>query len=67
MSQRAAAIASLALCGFANLSSLGLLVAAFGSQCPERREEVARKARARRAGGMLSNLMSAAIAGIILP
>ncbi|ATU73004.1 Nucleoside permease nupX [Gluconacetobacter sp. SXCC-1] len=67
LSQRAAAIASLALCGFANLSSLGLLVAAFGSQCPERREEVARKSARAVLGGMLSNLMSAAIAGIILP
>ncbi|MCE2563569.1 NupC/NupG family nucleoside CNT transporter [Komagataeibacter sp. FNDCF1] len=67
LSQRAAAIASFALCGFANLSSLGLLVAAFGSQCPDRREEVARKSARAVLAGMLSNLMSAAIAGIIIP
>ncbi|GBR27669.1 NupC/NupG family nucleoside CNT transporter [Komagataeibacter oboediens] len=67
LSARAAAIASFALCGFANLSSLGLAVAAFGSQCPDRREEIAHKSARAVLGGMLSNLMSAAIAGIIMP
>lgn len=67
LSKRAAAIASFALCGFANLSSLGLLVAAFGSQCSDRREEIARKSARAVLGGLLSNLMSAAIAGIIMP
>ncbi|AXY23325.1 Nucleoside permease NupX [Komagataeibacter saccharivorans] len=66
LSHRAAAIASFALCGFANLSSVGLLVAAFGSQCPDRREEVARSSARAVLGGMLSNLTSAAIAGIII-
>ncbi|ARW15373.1 NupC/NupG family nucleoside CNT transporter [Komagataeibacter europaeus] len=66
LSPRAAAIASFALCGFANLSSIGLLVAAFGSQCPDRREEVARRSARAVLAGMLSNLLSAAIAGIII-
>ncbi|OUJ03097.1 NupC/NupG family nucleoside CNT transporter [Acetobacter cibinongensis] len=66
LSARSGAIAAFALCGFANLSSIGILVAAFGSQCPERREELARISARAVLAGMLSNLMSAAIAGIIL-
>ncbi|MFE8873406.1 NupC/NupG family nucleoside CNT transporter [Acetobacter persici] len=66
LSVRSGAIATFALCGFANLSSIGILVAAFGSQCPERRAELARVSVRAVMAGMLSNLMSAAIAGIIL-
>lgn len=46
LSHRAGAIASLALCGFANLSSIGLLVAAFGSQCPNAARKSPAKVRA---------------------
>ncbi|RFD19430.1 NupC/NupG family nucleoside CNT transporter [Komagataeibacter melaceti] len=66
LSPRTVAIASFALCGFANLSSIGILVAAFGSQCPDRREEVARQSARAVLAGVLSNLMSAAMAGIII-
>ncbi|MDN7356288.1 NupC/NupG family nucleoside CNT transporter [Acetobacter senegalensis] len=66
LSARSGAIAAFALCGFANLSSIGILVAAFGSQCPERRAELARISARAVLAGMLSNFMSAAIAGIIL-
>ncbi|GAB6968479.1 NupC/NupG family nucleoside CNT transporter [Komagataeibacter kakiaceti JCM 25156] len=67
LSHRAVAIVSFALCGFANLSSIGILVAAFGSQCPDRREEVARQSARAVLAGVLSNLTGAAIAGIIIP
>lgn len=66
LSARSGAIAAFALCGFANLSSIGILVAAFGSQCPERREELARVAARAVLAGMLSNFMSAAIAGVLI-
>ncbi len=60
------AIASFALCGFANLSSIGVLIGAFGSQCPERRQEVARLGWRAVLAGTLSNLTSAAIAGMFI-
>ncbi|GAN67335.1 NupC/NupG family nucleoside CNT transporter [Acetobacter orleanensis] len=66
LSARSGAIATFALCGFANLSSIGILVAAFGSQCPERRAELAHISTRAVLAGMLSNFMSAAIAGVIL-
>lgn len=66
LSARSGAIATFALCGFANLSSIGILVASFGSLCPERRVELAQISTRAVLGGMLSNFMSAAIAGIIL-
>lgn len=67
LSPRSGAIAAFALCGFANLSSVGILVAAFGSQCPERREELALISARAVLAGVLSNLTSAALAGILLP
>jgi len=60
------AIASFALCGFANLSSIGILLAGFGAVAPERRAEVARLGMRAVLAGTLSNLMSATIAGIFI-
>ena len=60
------AIASFALCGFANLSSVGILLASFGAVAPERRGEVSRLGLRAVLAGTLSNLMSATIAGIFI-
>ncbi len=60
------AIASFALCGFANLSSIGILLAGFGAVAPSRRAEVARLGLRAVLAGTLSNLMSATIAGIFI-
>ncbi len=60
------AIASFALCGFANLSSIGILIGAFGSVIPERRSFVARMGARAVLAGSLSNLTSAAIAGLFM-
>lgn len=60
------AIASFALCGFSNLSSIGVLIGAFGSVIPERRGFVARMGARAVLAGSLSNLTSAAIAGLFL-
>lgn len=60
------AVASFALCGFANLSSIGVLIGAFGSQCPERRRDVASLGGRAVLAGSLSNLTSAAIAGMFI-
>ncbi|MDT8871771.1 nucleoside transporter C-terminal domain-containing protein [Komagataeibacter rhaeticus] len=60
------AVASFALCGFANLSSIGVLIGSFGSQCPERRKDVAALGWQAVLAGSLSNMTSAAIAGIFI-
>jgi len=63
---RSLAIVSFALCGFANFSSIAILVGGFGTICPERRAEVARYGLRVVACATLSNLMSANIAGFFL-
>ena len=63
---RTVAIVSFALCGFANLASIAVLTGGFSAVAPERRSEVARYGLRAVAAGTLSNLMSAAIAGIFL-
>lgn len=66
ISPRAIAISSFALCGFANLSSIGILLAGYGAVAPERRSEVARMGLRAVLAGTLSNLMSATIAGMFI-
>lgn len=63
---RTVAIASFALCGFANLSSIGIQLASFGSLIPERRSELASLGLRAVAAGTLSNLTSATIAGLFV-
>ncbi|MEK6368355.1 MAG: NupC/NupG family nucleoside CNT transporter [Burkholderia gladioli] len=58
------AIASFALCGFANFSSIAILAGGFSAVAPERRSEVARHGLRALTAATLSNLMSAAIAGL---
>jgi len=60
------AILSVALCGFANFSSIAILVGGFGSVAPARRAEVARYGLRVVVAGTLSNLTSATIAGFFL-
>ncbi len=59
-------IVSFALCGFANLSSIAILVGGFSVVAPERRAEVTRYGIRVVVAGTLSNLMSATIAGMFL-
>ena len=66
VSAHAIAIASFALCGFANFSSIGILLAGYGAVAPERRSEVARLGLRAVLAGTLSNLMSATIAGMFI-
>ncbi|NVN01047.1 MULTISPECIES: NupC/NupG family nucleoside CNT transporter [Asaia] len=60
------AIVSVALCGFSNFSSVGILIGGFGSVAPERRTEIATIASRCVIAGTLSNLMSAAITGLFV-
>ncbi|PSU25466.1 NupC/NupG family nucleoside CNT transporter [Photobacterium phosphoreum] len=66
MSDKTKAIISFALCGFANLSSVAILLGGIGSLAPTRRAEIARFGMKAVAAGTLSNLMSATIAGLFI-
>jgi CNT family concentrative nucleoside transporter len=59
-------IVSFALCGFANFSSIAILVGGFGAVAPELRSQVARYGLRVVAAASLSNLASATIAGALL-
>lgn len=66
MSTKTAAIISFALCGFANLSSIAILLGGLGGLAPNRRHDIARMGVKAVAAGTLSNLMAATIAGFFL-
>jgi CNT family concentrative nucleoside transporter len=66
MSEKSKAIVAFALCGFANLSSIAILLGGLGGIAPSRRAEIARFGLLAVAAGTLSNLMSATIAGLFL-
>lgn len=65
MSPRTEAIVTFSLCGFANLSSIAILLGGLGSLVPEMRELIARYGLRAVAAGSLSNLMSAGMAGLL--
>jgi len=65
-SERTVAIVTFSLCGFANLSSIAILLGGLGSLVPERKELIAKFGLKAVAAGSLSNLMSAALAGLLL-
>jgi CNT family concentrative nucleoside transporter len=67
LSPRTVAITTFALCGFANLSSIGILMAALQALAPQRAPEMARYGLHVVAAGSLSNLMSAALASLFIP
>ncbi|GAA3548916.1 NupC/NupG family nucleoside CNT transporter [Zobellella aerophila] len=66
MSEHTKAIISFALCGFANLSSVAILLGGLGGMAPNRRHDIARFGLKAVLAGTLSNLMSATIAGFFL-
>ena len=57
-------IVTFALCGFANFTSIAILLGGLGSIVPSRRKDVARLGLRAVIGGTLANLMSAALAGL---
>ncbi|RLV61289.1 NupC/NupG family nucleoside CNT transporter [Parashewanella curva] len=66
MTDRTKAIISFALCGFANLSSIAILLGGLGAMAPSRRHDLARLGLRAVVAGSLANLMSATIAGLFL-
>ncbi|GIU13144.1 MULTISPECIES: NupC/NupG family nucleoside CNT transporter [unclassified Shewanella] len=66
MTDRTKAIISFALCGFANLSSIAILLGGLGSMAPTRRHDLAKLGIRAVIAGSLANLMSATLAGLFL-
>ncbi len=66
MSPRTFAISTFMLCGFANLSSIAILLGGLGVLVPEKRDLIGQLGMKAVLAGSLSNLMSAALAGILL-
>jgi CNT family concentrative nucleoside transporter len=63
---RSFTIATFALCGFANLGSIGMQIGGIGALVPERRNDLARLGFRAMLAGTMANLISASIAGIFL-
>ncbi len=63
---RSFTIATFALCGFANFSSIGIQLGGIGALAPDRRHDLARLGFRALLAGTLANFLSACIAGILL-
>ncbi|WQS55510.1 NupC/NupG family nucleoside CNT transporter [Helicobacter pylori] len=66
LSEKTKAIITFALCGFANLSSVAMLIGGLGSLVPKKKDFIARLALKAVLVGTLSNFMSATIAGLFI-
>ncbi|WP_279614696.1 NupC/NupG family nucleoside CNT transporter [Sphingomicrobium astaxanthinifaciens] len=66
LSTRTVAIVTFALCGFANFSSIAIQMAVTGGLAPNQRPVIAKLGLRALAAGSLANLMSAALAGLLL-
>jgi len=66
MTARTQAIISFALCGFANLSSIAILLGGLGAMAPSRRHDLAKLGIRAVIAASLANLMSATLAGLFL-
>jgi CNT family concentrative nucleoside transporter len=63
---RSFTIATFALCGFANLSSIGIQIGGIGALAPNKKSDLARLGIRAMLAGTMANLMSASIVGIML-
>jgi CNT family concentrative nucleoside transporter len=66
LSANTVAVVTFALCGFANFSSIAIQLAVTGGLAPDQRSVIARLGLRALLAGSLANLMSAALAGLIL-
>jgi CNT family concentrative nucleoside transporter len=67
LSARAFTLATFALTGFANLSSIGIQIGGIAALAPNKKDELARLGLRAMLAGTMANLMSASIVGILLP
>ena len=63
---RSFTIATFALCGFANFSSIGIQIGGIGALAPERKDDLSRLGLRALMAGTLANFMTACIAGMLL-
>jgi concentrative nucleoside transporter, CNT family len=66
MNERSITIATFALCGFANFSSIAIQIGGIGALAPNRKPDLARFGLRAVAAGSMANFMSACIAGMLL-
>src|SRR2546427_12017153 len=66
LDQKSITIATFALCGFANFSSIGIQIGGIGALAPNRRHDLARLGLRAMFAGTLANFMTATIAGFLL-
>ncbi len=66
LAPRSFTIATFALCGFANLGSIGMQIGGIGALVPERRNDLAKLGIRAMLAGTMANLISASIAGMFL-
>ncbi len=66
LDSRSFTIATFALCGFANLGSIGMQIGGIGALAPNRRNDLARLGLRAMMAGTMANLMSAAIVSVLL-
>ena len=67
LSERSRLIMTYALCGFANLGSLGIMLGGLTTMLPERRQEIVALAPRSVVVGFLATLLTAAVIGLISP
>jgi len=65
LGDRSRLIMTYALCSFANLGSLGILIGGLGSLCPERRDEIVSMGVKALVAGVLASLMTGAVVGML--
>ena len=66
LAAKSVTIATFALCGFANFSSIGIQIGGIGALAPNRRNELAKLGLRAMLAGTMANLMSASIVGILI-
>ena len=66
LSEKGLVIASFAICGFANFSSVGMQIGGIGALSPERRTDLAKLGMRALISGTLASYLSATIAGMII-
>ncbi|AOV07427.1 NupC/NupG family nucleoside CNT transporter [Sporosarcina ureilytica] len=66
LSPESVAMITFALCGFANLSALAMLIGGLGAMAPSRRQDIAELGMRAIIAATLANLLSAAIAGMLI-
>jgi CNT family concentrative nucleoside transporter len=66
VSEKGLMITSIAICGFANFSSVGMQIGGIGEMIPERRAELAKLGMRALVAGTLASYLSATLAGILM-